>query len=829
MKRNLIIILLFSFTAINAQKNQKPVEILKCPILYNTSPDGNIITDPKVERDDVQDWVVCSDRDNNPTYQDRNGSTSFKFMNFLDAFWVSEDAGDYLHIYKIDNTNEFQLGDGKKKDRKTKIVNNILDYGWAPKSKLLLWLKGEVNIGGLSRKVLPIFNEKNVTDGKMDVSKGDIPLYKNSNLTGLSENKIKMFQFLYIFKEDQNNNSVLVGLSNKAFSRQLPRTIAGWVNKDILTEWGDRICLEPNWDESAVTQRKSLNIKTSLFYNLDDAILFQTDGTPKAPPSWSNDPYNKRMPANQKRFPILENKGNGIYKTGYITALFDGDGKKVEESGEAAEAAKHASEDLKELRKINLVFVVDCSNGMEEYVNAMKLTISKIQDRIVKIKEQQSAEGDVENQWKYKYGSVVYRDVEDKNCSEDLSVTDSKLSTNADDVISFLDDQSKKASCKPSEKNIGALRSGIYDALRMINSVENCQKQTNIIILIGGKDGSDKDANLTIDKMTDLMSKTKTQLLCFQVKSNVSSAFSSFPSSMKQIFDNYADKYNKEQIKSKDDVLFKSEFKLFGTRCYVLDYPSNSPVQGLLAYSGVGSQDFYKTEQIYDKVDSLMKSSESKIQSTIDVINNKFNGFGKKTLKVNAAVKEFMKQLGKEMNEKDLSKKYSGNDYQFFVPGYTCLTNSKLDESNNLYKNVLYLTQDELIDMKKEFENLITDLPPSKARAALKESFKRLMITHLGATEAMRAIQQNEKLEFIFKLISGLPTKNDLLKKYKINDFDDTQKMDDRTVRLIQNEIQDSFNKLVAALNDESIIEKLEWGHYYWVSEDLLPHDNPKN
>lgn len=817
--------LFFLFFILNAFcviAQQKPVNVLKVPIKYINNPNGEISAST-VERDDAKNWVVCSDRVNNPTYSNKNGTGDFKKMDYLECFWVSEDEGEFVHIYKLD-INSIQLDEIRsKKGKQSKLVNNIIDYGWAPKNKLLLWFRGVVNEKQLSKRILPILKQENINDDRIKVNNGVIQLYKNPELSALSDNSIRMFQFLYVYKEDLVHNTVLVGLNYKTSDRQLKNDILGWVHRDVLQSWGDRICLEPNWNYDAVSKRKTLNTKTSIFTDLADAKAFKSGNTGiKA--TWNNDPYETRMAPNEKRFPILNSETgvDGIVQTGFVTALLDGDKKLISTSAENAIIAKEANINILEKRKINLIVLVDGSTGMEEYVAAVKIAVTKIKERIALINSD-DADLDEEDYFKYKYGAVVYRDMEDKNCGEDLSINIVPLTTDADKITDFLESQSKKTSCKPSEKNNSALYSGLYRALRMFKETQSFDKQTNIIIHIGGKVGTETDG-LSIDKISDLMVQTNTHLMSFQVKTNQSSSFLSFSNKMIQIFSSAKEKYNLNAIavsKETKSDLYSSQFKPFGTRCYKLDYPEGSTVQGVLAYSSIS--DYFSTNLIYEKVDSLMKVTEHKVDADIQELSSKINGIGNKKIKMNAVVNDFLFKLGKQVKDKDIIKKYKGNNYQFFIPGYTSLTTNSIEDGTGLYKKVLYMTLEELSDMKASIGQLNVTGTGTELRKNLKDAFKQILTNYLGDKGAMKALKENSNLDYVLKLVTGLPTNNAFLKSHSVNDFDNTQKISDRELIAMQGSFNLSYEKIAKAILDDSLIETQPWGKFYWISEDLLP------
>ncbi len=69
------------------------------PFKY-TKPYENMSLAPSKGLNTAQPWIVFSDRDSNYTYANPEASTKLKMMLCLEDFYVVEEKGDYVHIYK---------------------------------------------------------------------------------------------------------------------------------------------------------------------------------------------------------------------------------------------------------------------------------------------------------------------------------------------------------------------------------------------------------------------------------------------------------------------------------------------------------------------------------------------------------------------------------------------------------------------------------------------------------------------------------------------------------------------------------------------------------
>jgi len=504
VKKHFFYLVLLSFlsTSLFAQ-----IKILKKPRIYQEHPTGLIL--PKSTDDAIEIlWVVYSDRNQNKTFQKANATSSEKKVaNFLDAFFVSEEDGSFLHIYKADDT---YLMDGKK--GRYSLKSNAEDYGWIPKTNLLLWERCVENERYLSKKALPIVTKENDNMAEFVKSKdGTLNLFEDPQLSKKSKKVCEMFQFLFIYKEE--DDAVLLATANNTNKYNADKEILGWVNKKVVQLWSDRICLEPDYDEEAADKRKNLGIKASLFQTEAQAQNWREGKQSKDDAIWDNDPFSKRWNPQQKRLPILEfaDKEGGIVKTGRVTGIFDEKGEEVISTEDHSINDKAANKIIAELKKFNIIFVVDGSNRMQPYLKSVRDIVSTVADRMnLKNKLDGDNEND-ENNKIYKYGCIFYRGEQDNKCNGvDISIAERGLTSQSSEVLDFIDKQSNINSCDNGFNM--KTNEGLERALRMFVTIPN---QTNIVVLIGGPKTKDKN-EAGDQKIVDLITKTNTNLLAFR-------------------------------------------------------------------------------------------------------------------------------------------------------------------------------------------------------------------------------------------------------------------------------------------------------------------------
>jgi hypothetical protein len=354
----------------------------------------------------------------------------------MDMFFVTDESDRYLHLYKY--ADNLAVGN--------QLTSAAEDFGWVEKTKLLLWWRCIVNEKQLGQKALPIITINTLNKDLANYIKsgsGTLKLYSDPGLSRINDNSMTMFQFLFIYKEE--GGSILLGKGYQSNYQTIQRDILGWVSKDIVQRWADRVCLEPNSDEDAAAERKSANIKASLFGNKSDALSWKNGGTPDA--VWFDDQYSNHLNAYTKRFPILSND-NGLVNTGTVTDIIDKSGDPIVKKRRHDSLDQELNRKLTNIRTVNVVFVIDAGSGLKEYVSSVATAIQRIADDQAN-RMAQSNNGDNNND-NYRYGAVVYRDFMDGSCgASDNSIAKYDLtSNNVPGLVGWLGQQADVQGCK---------------------------------------------------------------------------------------------------------------------------------------------------------------------------------------------------------------------------------------------------------------------------------------------------------------------------------------------------------------------------------------------
>lgn len=810
MVKTYFIILLFLLQSVTYA--QGIVTVMTMPKTYFGNPNGDFVESKARDEKTNFYWVVYSDRDDNKVYDEPNGRV-INSVNFLDRFFVTNESAGYLELY---NWAEKIIIEKNQLN-----PNKAVKVGWIKKEFLLLWTRRclQNKVTNFTEKAMAVTKAETWEDNiKLDNS---LHIFNDPSLTIQNNNTVKMFNFLFVYKME--GNKVLIGKNYKSTVYSAKKDILGWVDKKFLQLWPDRVCLAPNTDINAVTSRKNAGVIASLFEKKEDAIAWK-NGIGKPEPTWNKDTYEKPWIGSQQRFPIFElGKDNDIIYTGFGTDLFK-EGTDISLIGreDLAIARKAANEIVKQIRNINIIFVIDAGGGMMPYANAIKNSL----DQLIINRRERVVDGDKRNL--YKYGAVIYRSEEDKNCpnGKDLSLNEISLTTSGSDVISFLDREFKNEGCSNEElkKDVNG---ALIEALNMIKEANKGENiQSNCIFFLGGATGNTGPASPGI---TDLIAKYNVNLSVFQVHNAYDPVeFEDFPGQFRKIiFDASSKLAALKKLEYKTEPRWKPILQQQGDQnLYQLDYPLTCPLKGDIYFPNRGK--IINSKDIDNILDLTIRKFEDTLENSISTFLGTVIGIGqnvntgKKSDVLNATVKNYLERLGKNMDNYSLAKNFDGKNIQFFIPAYTSLNVNKVD--NPIFKISIYVHETELTEMIEKFEMLQFETNPTETRINLKAAFQTLIDAYIGKDAGIDFIKK-VNIAYILEKITGLPTKATILKNIRISDIEDVGKVTDNEIEEVVKRIRQSYDQLrtVTLDTDNTKRDRTDDGVYYYIPQDYFP------
>lgn len=772
-------ILALSTANVQAQEGPKRAKVIQIPMEFIKPIGGNTngvksklkVTGPK------NDWVVHSDRDNNLTYTSANSDNKSKTMNFMENFYVIGETDTRVELIKYDPSIVSASASRKVSMKKADY------YGWAEKSKLLLWNNSLVN------KQTNFTIKALVGHSINDMIKGistdkQLTLYNSPTLKASTENDndVRLFEFLYVFKEE--NNKYLVGISQKlSRSSGSQEVIKGWISDKNAQIWSQRLCIEPNDEQSAATERRRQNIKATLFNNYQAAAAFKTGTTTEFKKIlWDKDKYELGYPSSWKRMPVISKLEGKVYKTGVITDVYGKNNKTILTAEEHArlEAKYNTVRDKKQ--NINMVFVIDGTQSNHSFFVPI---INAIQNSINFLKSSDK---------KYKIGTVIY------GKSGEGVVDSYSLTTKHSSVIQSLKNYRDKNNLAQDNDDPTDLYEGIRKATRTLNP-----EHTNIIVLIGdaGSSLSTGSADI-IQRMKD----NECGLISFQTR-NVKGQ----PGRI----------YN-EFVNQTKDLVTKSSGRSGGIRptlyedsgnTFRLRYPIESLLPGSLTYSDKGGA--MSQEELEEEIREMLTSFEKQHERLLRDLDCEIYIDCRPS--INEAILEYILNEIPDIDPATL-RKIGEMDHQLFVEAYAPLQVDKLEYP--IFKHVIFLTRQELNELERELEKLV-DIgnTPSELRQEIINAYKQILIGYYG-TEAKQEIAKKTPAQ-VLEIVTGLPTASELLGKYTIAELEDRRKVSDEEIQDIFFYMEKKLLALQKVVGNPEYFFRSRDQTYYWVPQEVLP------
>jgi len=408
MKRYILLIILITLTSgveVSAQR-----KVLGLPQAFERPKDvGATLYNRTDNKNRIKEWIVISDRDDNPVYEKASASSSeVKKIQFRDIFYVVEEKGDWIRIATANNIKKLRS-------------RSIQPEGWVKKENMLLWTSGLVDARTNINKKAFLLNRaddvNNVIERKMELKELIVDFFKHPT-KALKEKERTIYDYYFILKEE--SGMLLLSEEAELTTYNTSSKLLGWVSAKRLQEWNTRISLEPNFDQAAFDERK--NNSDYHFKAFGDAISVEkfVQSSSNVKPFWNNDPVkfetsdmaksnSRRFKGAVVRFPMFKKTNIGgidIFRSGVIGSIkASSDGNSFTFDDEISEVEwskieQFVSDLNMRINNVNIFFVIESTD--KTYVFQQNITQAinslKYNDLIRKTQN-------------VKYGALLYKDI----------------------------------------------------------------------------------------------------------------------------------------------------------------------------------------------------------------------------------------------------------------------------------------------------------------------------------------------------------------------------------------------------------------------------------
>lgn len=717
-------------------------------------------------------WRVWSDRDNNAVYIDADKTTIAKRkLNFSEPVIIAFIKNDMALVYNDD------LPDSKWPD----ISAHPTPIGWVPMDNLLLWDRCPTDDNYIQKKALIAIH---LNDLKNKVENYRYTSPDPDEESGMQALTMDM-NFYFIMKKVGRRALLCIHPSVERVGNDL----LGWVDEGFYVNWDQRTCLEANWDPDYVEHWKNKEVCVYRDPN------FSSGG--RLPYKYGREngdkitAYKYRWDPNFLRFPILDPiKDEDGWA--HCTAFADGvTGKIGEFDGKAAE---EVNEVRKEKRQMNIIYVIEASNDMGEYFDAVKASLDKLENLSVK-------------NLKVKTGLVLYRCETEGNSAIEKAKLDEPDDSR---FLSLLDASKANGKFTGSSRNV-ALKQAIETAINP-TIMGFSEKQSTMLVIVGNR-GDDQD--LADDAILKELKRSHIQVMSIQVVNG----------------ENGSPAMYEGQVKEMIISNMKNQFGSIGA--------------GEVSRKDIG--DGYRL--------SSSKKDESVFFSCAlypPNINEKYTG-ADVTKWINNGVRWFSETIDRWSNrfEKDISETGNSGSYSKFleeflgtdiykrikkiggIHAYDGYVPMKDSEGGNYWHYIIYMSRDEfrqLLDHLKETYNAAKE--GSDERNKYQDAVRGLVKTMAGQIDD----KQIDKMSTndLQNLIYGLNVSSGLAKR-TLNDITDQRKVSRNEYLGIMKKFAKKYEGLQDIYNNDYRYKAEMGGNlgefknkntYYWIPIEALPFND---
>jgi len=754
-------------------------------------------------------WVVYSDRNKNPTYDGADSKKIFKTLNFMEMFYVVQVSGRKLHIYKDDDPRVFTH---------SQLTATAVDYGWIDIDKVLPTRFCYYNDENISMKAI-LLNTTNSAKGNLqDMDFKKVRFYRDPELKSPSDFECNIYQIFYIYDRypsPHRPTRYLLG-RNPKFDVYDTANIVGWVDADRLTVWTHRVAAIPNALPAASTERKTKNIKASVFADNEGAKKMR-DGSPTyvSETIWDQDEFKSQegYDPNLPRYPILSNRreieaSDGVMEIGIIGQVETRDKSRKMSTADEAATKKEYNEKRVNSRHVNILFVIDGTLSMEPYFKGVSAAIEESMKRL-----------QITSQNKYSFAAAIYRDKDD---GDDLLFASTGLNNDYSVVAKFLEGQVAES---PQDKDLPeAMYYGLTEALKRTGLPTN--DQTNYCFLVGdtrdhGARPGDK-TNRTQQEVVSLLYNNKCFFSAIQVNHQLKREYEDFTTQSKEIMNalqqkfyvadvDFAHKTRKFQAKPAPSWIPPSTERRWAMK--------NEVFPGSIRYC---YNNMLPPKELTNEIVNTIVSLDSTNNVGISTLQEYFETGDLKSEEVTNTQLTYLSRL-KSIPEQNLQI-LADQHVQLFYEGFSPVNTKLL--TTDLWQYDLLLDVDDFSNMLSYFK-AIEEL--SNNETELRQNFittwKGILNLVLGEKKAMNV--ENMTLREIEQRVFGAVGTTKLL-DYALVDFENPTKIPRKDLMELKQSISQK-RKLLESIFEgvAAVSKKYTWisneRKYFWIPQTMLP------
>ncbi len=357
-------------------------------------------------------WLVIVDRDNTPVYEDYEGEKQIQDASFLDVYSVFEKKGSMFRIGAQNESSPIGWISGHN----LLLIPEALKSPKTRASRKVVFAEdiSRVRSEDLGRIVL--YDKPDEDSEKREIPSGLNPLYFVYKWVGNEDGKKTPDYALIGYKD-----SVRVTYAGK--KENLAKELLGWVSMSKFTSWDSRQALLPEegaqgtisvfTDETSLINYYTRNLSLTalqdfVFYKDARTIMDGVSGRNFQPFYLIEEQIHNPAP-HLIAGTVLDGKGLKVCVMKHPRGLYGSGGVNLDNRISMAEMQRISFlfQEMKEkLSNVEIVFLVDATRSMDNYLKGVVDTISILMSKTAGTKSS-------DDDFTFFYGGAVYRDYVD--------------------------------------------------------------------------------------------------------------------------------------------------------------------------------------------------------------------------------------------------------------------------------------------------------------------------------------------------------------------------------------------------------------------------------
>ena len=725
-------------------------------------------------------WIVYVDREGVKSHKEPSpyGKTE-RVLSFMDAFFVAKVENGYALLYEE-----------KKSMENLEISRKAKAIGWVSVDSLLLWTTCPRTIGQVYQKAV-ILKDIDAIQNKRDINETSPEFSKSPNRLINNGWRATDLEFYFVYKT--SHGAVLLFEDSKLPAMgQIDKVKKGWMRRGLYTNWNERLCYEPCFDNS------SIGGYAAIFRTKQDALRYKQTGDYESnSPLWVEKLNGKRWAPNMVRFPVLDMNNSGyIAQVGTIGSIGDG---KVVNSGNQDEVRRIRNKiDAieRKMDRVNVVFVMDGTSSMKNYYQPMARALQNAMNQ-----------NEMRGSNMY-FGAVVYRNYADGDRLTEMK----QLTQDYQSVANWL----VSRECKSiGESHYEAMYYGLDYALdKMSWSKDNC----NFIILVGDAANAANDKKgKTMDGVVRGMTNYGINFVAFQANHLNHAAYHDFAMQIQQIMTKELSQLMGRKVKRGD---FHLTNQLYQVRSNEDEWPIYSSAYRFAEIDK--SESASELENIVErKIIDFKEQANSQLivlRQTIENLSGDFQSGGLAGTKFDPRrIESILQQIG--LTEADIIALKEANT-TLKVKGYTTRT----ADNKDVFEPCVFMAKAELDDLISSLER-VTRSTTTNRRQDLQNAMKTLALSYIGQGKDANDLSVDDVMEAVSGLTSG--TGKNVLAGVNLKDISNPSLVTDSQIEDFIDQIQHDVNILRARSSDSKCFFKSKNGlRYYYILLSDMPLQN---